>query len=607
MAQTSTSSAPSTAALAAATRVASDSVDPRNVLADRVEQLYSQLPLGLAGTVVVGTVASFELRQGRYQELVAFWGALVFLITAARLGLYLGYRRSANRAANAEQWLRWLGIGALANGATFGFAAAVFFPSHADEQQVFLALLLTGVMSGGIPMYAASWPMFAAYAAGIAVPFTYVLATFGNRLFTEIALLVPAFYAVSVGIAWRLNQVFDSGYRLRHAYGRLTEDYTSLNRRLQQQLGELGEARHQVEASGRKLALFAERSPIAVLELDRDARIQQINRAAELLFGYTPADLIGQRAHKLILQQYHTEFDAQWNKLIETREPMSGLKLRNPRRDGIAIVCEWTVTPLVNPSGETVAIIAQGQDITQELEAERLKKEFTSTLSHELRTPLTSIIGSLQLINSGVLGEPEKDIVELTTVAERNAQRLLDLINDILDIEKIESGKLSLVPEVVPLQDLVSESLVLNRAFGERFKVRFEMRGEVRSQVHVDRKRVLQVLTNLLSNASKFSPENGVVEVEMQAASGRVRVSVHDRGPGIPENFRARMFSRFAQADSAFTRQKGGTGLGLAICKRMVEMMDGNIGFSDREGGGTTMWFDFPVATEAQIAAAVRH
>jgi len=599
------SSASSTIALAAATRSASESVDPRKVLADRVDQLYSQLPLGIAGTIVVGSVCSFELRQGRFQELVAGWGMLVFLITAARLGLYLGYRRSVRHAANAQQWLRWLGIGALASGATWGIAAAIFFPSHADEQQVFLALILTGVLSGGIPMYAASWPMYAAYAGGIALPFTYVLATFGNRLFTETALLVPAFYAVSVGIAWRLNQVFDSGYRLRHAYGKLTEDNTSLNRRLQQQLGELGEARRQVEASGRKLTLFAERSPIAVIEFDPDARIQQVNHAAELLFGYTPAELVGLTAHKLILQKFHAEFDAGWRSIMETREPLSGLKLRNPRRDGIAIVCEWTVTPLVNPGGEIVSVIAQGRDITQQLEAERLKKEFTSTLSHELRTPLTSIIGSLQLINSGVLGEPDKDVSELTTVAERNAQRLLDLINDILDIEKIESGKLSLVPEELSLEELVRESLVLNRAFGERFKVSFEFPGgPPPARVNVDRKRVLQVLTNLLSNAAKFSPEGGTVEVGMTVGGGRVRLGVHDRGPGIPENFRARMFSRFAQADSAFTRQKGGTGLGLAICKHMVEMMDGAIGFEDREGGGTTFWIEFPLATSAAAAAA---
>jgi len=592
----SESAASSTTFVAAPGPAHAGTVDARSVLADRVVQLYSQLPLGIAGTVVVSLVAAFELRAGRYAELVALWGALVLFVSAARLSLYLAWRRGDRGATDPEQWLRWLGIAALASGVTWGFAAAVFFPSHADEQQVFLALLLTGAMAGGISMYAASWPMYAAYAAGIAVPFTYVLATFGNRLFTEIALLVPAFYAVSVGIAWRLNEVFDSGYRLRHAYRRLTEDNAELNRRLQQQLTELAEARRQVEASGRKLALFAERSPIAVLELDPQGRIREINRAAELLFGYAPVELAGEHAKKLILPKYHEEFDAQWRRLLETREPIARLKIRNLRRDGIGIVCEWTVTPLVNRAGDTVAVIAQGRDVTQELEAERLKKEFTSTLSHELRTPLTSIIGSLQLINSGVMGEPEKDVLELTTVAERNAQRLLDLINDILDIEKIESGKLTLAPEALALDDVLREALVLNRAFAERYRVRFELRGELpQAPVHADRKRLLQVLTNLLSNAAKFSPEGGTVEVTLERTDGRVRVEVHDRGPGVPENFRARMFSRFAQAESALTRQKGGTGLGLAICKRLIEMMNGTIGFADRDGGGTTFYFELPV------------
>src|SRR5439155_637928 len=285
-----------------------------------------------------------------------------------------------------------LGIGAFAAGVTWGFGASVFFPSHADERQVFLAFLLSGVMSGGIPVYAASWPIFAAYAAGIAIPFTYVLATFGNRLFAEIALLVPLFYGVSVAIAYRLNRVFHSGYRLRHAYGKLTEDYSVLNQRLEVQLVELEEARRQVEASGRKLPLFAERAPIAALE--------------------------------------------------------------------------------IVPEGDIVSVIAEGQDVTRQIEAERMKKEFTSTLSHELRTPLTSIIGSLQLVNSGVAGELSRDVSELTLVAERNAQRLLDIINDILDIEKIESGTISMAPEVLAIDGLVREAIVLNEGFGERFKVR---------------------------------------------------------------------------------------------------------------------------------------
>jgi len=572
-----------------------DRADPRQVLADRVAQLYRQMPIAVVATFVAGTIATYE-GWGRWlTQLVIIWWLIVFLFTAAAFGLLYAYRRSPDKLASAPEWLRWLAIAALGNGASWGLAGGVFFRSLSDEQQVFLAFLFAGMASVGIPVYAASWPIFALYAAGILGPFFYVLLTFGNRLFVEIALLVPLFYAINVAIAYRLTQVFHSGYRLRHAYGKLTEDHRVLNRRLERQLLELEEARRQVEASGRKLALFAERAPIAVLELQPDGTVTEVNHAAEILFGYAAAELVGGSVKKLVRAEFHAEFDGTWDSLLATRESVAGLKIRNPRRDGVDLICEWTVTPLVNFQKEVIAVIAQGRDITAQLEAERMKKEFTSTLSHELRTPLTSIIGSLQLINSGVMGEVEKDIAELTGVAERNAQRLLDLINDILDIEKIESGKLTLAPEVMPVDELVREAMLLNKGFGDRFKVRFEAHGDAAGRtVHADRKRLLQVMTNLLSNAAKFSPEGGVVDISTDDAGPSVRVAVHDRGSGIPEAFRTRIFGRFTQADSTATRQKGGTGLGLAICKRLIELMEGRIGFDDRPGGGTTFWFELP-------------
>ncbi len=587
----------STPTTADSTRDRSDRV---RVLADQVELLYRQAPLGIAVTVVIGSVLAFELySSAKIGELVIFWAMLMAVVSMGRYFLILGYRHARNRDTAPDVWLRRFAIGALAAGSTWGFAGAVFFPGHTDEQQVFLAFVLAGMSAGGLPLFSAVWWVYALFAAGVMLPFEVVLLTFGSRLFTELSFMIPIFFAINVSVAYQLNQVFVSGYRLRVSYRRLTEDYTEINHRLERQLIELEEVRRQVEASGRKLALFAERAPIAVLELDVEGRIKEVNREAENLFGYPAGELVepGASIKILVRPASHAEFDEGWKRLLETRESMAGLKISSPRRDGIEVVCEWTVTPLVNPDGSIISIIAQGRDITQELEADRLKQEFTSTLSHELRTPLTSIIGSLQLVNAGVLGDLNADQAELTEVAERNGQRLLDLINDILDIEKIESGKLALYSEPMQMDELVNESMKLNQGFADRYKVRLVASGLVPEiRVNADRKRLLQVMTNLISNAAKFSPAGGSVDIEMRRMNDKVVVvCVGDRGNGIPEDFRNRIFGRFAQADSADTRAKGGTGLGLAICKRLIEMMDGTIGFSDRLGGGTNFWFELPM------------
>jgi ActR/RegA family two-component response regulator len=167
----------------------------------------------------------------------------------------------------------------------------------------------------------------------------------------------------------------------------------------------------------------------------------------------------------------------------------------------------------------------------------------------------------------------------------------------------------SLVPETIALDELVAESLRLNQGYADRFHVRLQLEGDLpKVTVRADRKRLMQVMTNLLSNAAKFSPPRGSVDVAASVRDGKVRVAVGDRGPGIPEKFRSRIFGRFAQADSADSHIKGGAGLGLAICKRLVELMQGHIGFEDRPGGGTAFFFELPVmdASEAAAADAVR-
>jgi PAS domain S-box-containing protein len=568
----------------------------QQLTADRAAQLYSQLPAGIVASVVLIVVAVYALRGSNYTWVVYGWSAVALAVTAVRAVLWWLYQRDRERDAEADRWMRWLAIGALASGTLWGVLASLFFELQNDLEHLFILMVLGGVLVGGIAMYAASWPIYAVYGAPVVLPFTYGLVTHELELFRVLSPLVPMFYAACVGVAYRLNTLFLSGFRAQQSFRKLNTEYVTLNQHMERQLDELALSRWRVEESGRKLALFVERSPVAVFELDPQGRALHVNPAAEALFGYAGSELDGRAlADVLFSPERRAEILSHWRSLLRERTPITRLRQTTPRRDGHEIICEWSLTPLVNAQGRVISVIAQVRDITQQLEAERLKQEFTSTLSHELRTPLTAILGALQLVNSGALGSASPAIQELTEVAERNGQRLLDLINDLLDLEKIESGKLPVELQAMRLDELVREALTLNRAFAERYKIRLEAAsGLCESLVRVDRRRMLQVLTNLVSNAAKFSPEGSVVEVTLEERGTQLRLGVHDRGPGIPASFLGRVFTRFSQADMSLTREKGGTGLGLAICKRLVELMGGHIGFHDREGGGTTFWIDLP-------------
>ena len=236
-------------------------------------------------------------------------------------------------------------------------------------------------------------------------------------------------------------------------------------------------------------------------------------------------------------------------------------------------------------------------DITERQKVERMKNEFVSMVSHELRTPLTSIRGSLSLIAGGVTGEIPPQAKELVNIAFKNSERLVLLINDILDIEKIESGKMDFQMEPVELVPLVERAIAANRAYGEQFGVQFQLKLEDNLKginINVDSHRLMQVISNLLSNAAKFSPANETVTIAATRQQKTVRVAVSDRGAGIPEAFRPKIFQKFAQADSTTTREKGGTGLGLSISKAIIEKLGGTIGFETETNAGTTFYFYLP-------------
>ena len=233
-------------------------------------------------------------------------------------------------------------------------------------------------------------------------------------------------------------------------------------------------------------------------------------------------------------------------------------------------------------------------DILQLREYEQLKSDFVSTVSHELRTPLTSMRGALGLVLSGAAGPLSPQGQDLLRIANENTERLIRLINDILDIEKIESDTITVRRDRCDLRAVVEATIAGVHGYAVEHDVRVALTAPQTADVIGDQDRLIQVFTNLLSNAIKFSPTGGEVAVLVEIEGDLARVSVRDHGPGIAPEFHARIFGKFQQAESSSSRRHGGTGLGLAIARAIVERHDGRVYFRTARGAGTTFVVELP-------------
>lgn len=264
----------------------------------------------------------------------------------------------------------------------------------------------------------------------------------------------------------------------------------------------------------------------------------------------------------------------------------------------------FQVTIKLLPIGGTAGrFLIMLHDISDIINEERMKSEFISMVSHELRSPLTSIKGSMGLLLSRAAGELPSKARALLEISHRNADRLVLIINDILDLEKIANGRLEFNLEETDIAELLRETSAANSSLEQRHGVRIHVENnDSPMQVTTDPNRVIQVLTNLLSNAAKFSKPGERITIRAEENEDELRISVTDRGPGIPASDEHKVFQRFADLSNSNRADKGGTGLGLSVCKAIVENLGGKIGFDSREGFGTTFYFTLP-KKNSQVAA----
>jgi len=368
-------------------------------------------------------------------------------------------------------------------------------------------------------------------------------------------------------------------------------------------VSEIKQAEQALRASEGELRLITDSVPAFIGYADSNEILLFCNKALATFVGARPEDLIGRPLRQLYGEEVYRVLQPY------AQRALAGEKVQFQRsqttRDGGVIEFDVTYIPRRGALGEVEGFYSLLTDITELKRLDRMKSEFVSTVSHELRTPLTSIRGSLGILAGGVAGPLSDKVRSFIDIAKDNCERLIRLINDILDMEKIESGKMAFQLQVLDLMELIEQTVRANAGFASQHSVQLQIVSpRPGTKVHADGDRLAQVLTNLISNACKFSPAQSSVDIAVSGHGGRIRVDVIDHGPGISETFRKRIFQKFSQEDSSDMRQKGGTGLGLSISRAIIEGLGGEIGFDTEAGKGSTFYFYLPQWREAAAPSA---
>jgi len=373
------------------------------------------------------------------------------------------------------------------------------------------------------------------------------------------------------------------------------------------------EAGQELVESEARFRDYAEAASDWYWEQDADLRFTYLSPQCQAVTGHSNKVFIG-KTRKEVFVASGLEIDETWAehfRCTEAHESFSKFVYVVPRRDGVRKVIKTSGKAIFDEQGVFKGYRGVGSDVTEQIEREeallvakeaaersnRAKSEFLSTISHELRTPITSIRGALGLILGGALGEIESQTKEMISMADLNCERLGGLINDLLDMEGAQTGKLNYQMNPANILSIVEHAVEINRSYAARFKINLIIDDTNLGQMFIlgDKNRLLQMMGNLLSNAAKFSSEGEEVHIRVDKVDEQVKISVIDRGAGIPKKFHETLFDPFTQADGSDTRNHGGSGLGLGITKAIIERHGGQINFTSAAGKGTTFVVELPL------------
>lgn len=542
------------------------------MLHEQVSMLFNAIPNSVLANVFGSLVALFIYEGAVSKPRLYLWIGMLLTTTLVRSLHYRSFQKVRPEPEEIDAWFTEFRIGSIALAAVIGSAGFLLFVYDNESFQLTLALMIVCIAAFAISSLSPRPELAVLFLVLILTPLigSLYLSKTGSGTYAFWMMLV--LLAMLIVSALRLGKTIARSIELT-----IEAEYRERDLRNSQQ----------------RLSLYVKETPLAVIEWDQNLQVKAWNPAAEHIFGYTGSEAQGRNLADLLFPGTTADkLTENWHKLVEETGGAQ-LIVENRKRDGSSIQCEWFNTLLTDSSSTNLGVMSLVQDVTEKMATEKLKQEFVSIVSHELRTPVTSIKGSLALLGSGILDDDKDKSREMLDIALLNTNRLQLLINDILDVDKLESGKMDFRFRDTDLVKLLSDVQTTKQSYADQYSVTLTSTGfPATCMVSMDPDRIFQVVTNILSNAIKFSVTGGTVSLSLVKTGNDVRISVNNRGEVIPEKDRTKLFGKFFQRDSSTTRAKGGSGgLGLYICQRILEEHGSLLDYESNAATGTTFFF----------------
>lgn len=543
---------------------------PAIIKAEQTKLLFNAMPLSIMATVINACILVFVQWNIVAHELLLIWLITLLLVTVFRGVLANEYQKNYEKAYANEKWTSWFIVGVILTSIIWGSAAVWLFPTDEVGHQVFMVIVLAGMCAGASTSLSFLRITIGVFLVVLLTPLAIQFLMLGDKLSVSVGVMTILFFLIVLASSMRIYKNTEQNISLRiDAYFR----------------------EKALKESEEKYHLIFDSAPLGLVHYDNTGAITEFNERF--------VNIIGEDKHHLtnfsLLNDTHDPNLRQ--AILNTLRGKFGQyegksnALGGDKNKDIRLYCRG----IQSEDGEILGGVSIMEDITEDKKVERLKSEFVSTVSHELRTPLTAIRGAVGLLNEGVVGELPNEARKLTEISEVNTNRLLMLIDDILDISKIELGELSYDFHIMDVRRFLEEVVRVIETYARQHDVKLVLKRYCNDVfINADHDRMMQVMYNLLSNAIKFSPQNEKVIISMECIDEGVKISVTDSGPGIPKEFQGVLFERFTQYDSSDSRRTGGTGLGLNITKALVEKHDGRIDFETGKDG-TTFYIILPV------------